>query len=374
MTNPYETPSDTAPAATLIDGRPMLGIEFTSDWSPLGLRTRRKHWRHRVLDISFAFFSLLWVGSLFMATGSPYAGIFCILTPAWVLLSVTWFSNLSFRNGESFQRKNRGLAGKIRGRIDAGFVVVNGPTVSIATQVRHCIQCKVSPSRATLQPPGFETALPIINRDITRSWSSTANPAVVTPTALMDALFTDSNAIRVEDTLQGTDLRSLPCWRIWKWSGWMLGILGIFVLSGAVYQANALPVWILNPPGHYQFSKTDSLRTAGTIVIGLIGLGFLGAGFWQWSRTWRRLGRYSVAVYPDRVSIAHKKLAFSYHDEALQHFRWTTAGLIIRDVGRHVLFAIPARWFDEETKRLLQSWYGRSSEPPTQSLYLGPRI
>ncbi|MDG2221034.1 MAG: hypothetical protein P8L85_06625 [Rubripirellula sp.] len=374
MTNPYETPSDSASNATLVDGGSMLGIEFTSDWSPHGLHQRRKHWRHRVLDISFALLSLLWLGSLFAAAGSPYAGIFCVLTPTWVLLSITWFSNLSFRNGGSFQRKYRGLAGTIRGRIDAGCVVIHGPAVSVATRFRHCLRCKVSRTHAILQLPGFETTLPIIDQDITNSWSTSANPADVTQTALMNAICGDTNAIWSEDTLQGADLRSLPCWRVWRWSGWMLIGLGIVVLSVAVYEANSLPAWVRNPPSHYRFSKTDSLRTGGALIISLMGVGFLGAGYLQLSRTWRRIGRYTVVVYPDRVSIAHKKLVYSYHDAALQHFRWTAVGLIVRDAGRHIRFAIPARWFDEETQQLLHSWYGRSSKPPPLSLYVGPTI
>lgn len=374
MTNPYETPSDPESEATLINGGSRLGIEFTSDWSPHGLHQRRKHWRHRLLDISFALFSLLWLASLFIATGSPYAGIFCILTPTWVLLSVTWFSNLSFRNGGSFQRKHRGLAGIIHGRIDAGRIVIHGPAVSVATRIRHCPRCKISRTQAMLQLPGFETTLPIVKQDITSSWSTSAHPADVTQTELMNDLCKEPNAIGTEDTLQGADLRSLPCWRIWKWSGWMLISLGIVVLSIAVYQTNSLPTWILNPPGHYRLGKTDSLRAAGAIVTTLMGVGFLGAGFWQWSRTWRRLGRYAVMVYPDRISISHKKLIFSYHDTALKHFRWTAVGLIVRDAGRQVRFAIPARWFDEESQQLLHNWYGRSSEPPPQSLYVGPMI
>lgn len=374
MTNPYEAPPDLHVDQPIIGRRSTVGIEFESDWSPSGLKLRRKTGWHRMLDAGYAMFSMLWAGSLILSSGSPYAGLFCLLTPMWILFSVVWFSNLSFRSGESFHKKYPGLSGTVRGRVDDRYVVVHGPSVSLATRIRHCIQCSVTTTHALLQPPGIETSLPVHGNDIIQQWPTKRNATKVTQSELLNQFTSEGDAIRIEGTLYGSDLRPYRCWRIWRWSGLICLAIGTIALLWTLVRALGLPAWILNPPDHYRLSDDDISRVMGPALVGIFGLGSLAAGFWQWSRTWRKIGRFAVSVQPDRVSITNDVLALSYHHEALEHFQWTDGGLVARDCRQRVLFAIPAAWFDESSKQSLQSWFDQSIVPPIASHYLGPKL
>ncbi len=374
MTNPYQAPPDSTPQQPLAGRLSKIGIEFESDWSPQGLRQRRKHAWHRILDIGFAACSLFWIGSLVMSAGSPYAGIFCVLTPMWLLFSIIWFTNFNFRNGESFRKKYPGLSGPVRGRVDGQSIVVHGPMVSLATRLGNCLQCYVSPSKATFQPPGFESTLPVAASDILRDWLVERPSVRVTQQQLLDELFPDSVGIRVEGTIRGHDLKALPRWRLWFWSGWTLIAMGGSALAWSLFLIRSLPSWILDPPGHYRLGDQDYARLTGPAVLGCVGIGLLVAGLWQWSRTWRKVGDFAVSIHPDHIAVANQAITLAYHDQALAHFRWTEVGLVARGRDRRAMFAIPARWFSNEEKQSLQSWYGRAADPPTPSYYLGPNL
>ncbi|MEM1069676.1 MAG: hypothetical protein AAGI63_12320 [Planctomycetota bacterium] len=359
MTNPYETPVDTTTDFSGVSQLKRIGIEFQSDWSPVGLRQRRKrHW-HRMLDVAYAAFCLLWVVSLFLASGNPYAGLFCLLTPIWVLLSVSWFSNLTFRNGESFHRKYAGLAGPVQGKVDNGIVVVRGKDVSFASSVRSCPQCDVTNSYATIMPPGFHSSLPIIGGDIKKHWLINASHQLISRPDLLDQLVGESKAICAEGILRGNDLKSLSIWKQWMWTARVMGLGGTLAIAAALIQV----LWMDSSPGL-------------VVLAAVMGAGLLIVGCSKWSKTWRHVGvgSYSVCIAKEAVSIASHYIAFSYYGESLQHFRWTEAGLIVRDSGRQILFAIPAHWFDTESQQQLQIWYGRGTRPPRRTRYLGPKI
>lgn len=370
MTNPYKAPADPQDLVMPTPDRP-LGIEFESDWSPEGLRLRRQQWWHRGLDIGFGVLTVVALGSIL--TASPYAGAFCVLMPVWVLSSVVWFTNLGFRNGAAFHRKYPGLSGRVRGSVDAKLVVVHGPAVSLATATRNCLSYRLHASHASLQPPGFETSLPIAEQDIQRRWAENTNVEKPTPHDMMEALSDHPDAIHQEDVLRGSDLSPLGCWGFWRLTGIATLLLGTLGVLWCVVRLMTLPTWVLQPPSHYQLSDSDVARIAGPVMIGIVGLAFFAAGFWQWSRTWRQIGEFSVCVDPTQISIASKAIAYSYHDEALEHFRWSNVGIVAYDVSGRAVFAIPARWFDKTQQRRLMSWYDRDSQTPERSHYIGPK-
>ena len=373
MTNPYQAPTDLdAPSPTVIQTS-TLGIDFQSDWSASGLRRRRQRWWHRLIDVAFATLTILWLGSLLMTTGGLYAGSFCVLTPCWFVIGFVWIANMGFRNGESFHRKYPGFSGVVHGQVDHRSVVIHGPRVSLATKSRNCLQCRVSESFATLQPPGFETSLPILGPDIIRTRPANMNAPGATTKELLNELSATPPRIQIEAVIRGSDLKSLSCWRFWKLTGACLVGLGMVALLGSILHLLLPQFNTLAQKPNNQIGDTDGAQTAGTILIGIIGLGLIITGVWQWSRTWRRIGPFFVGIDEQQIAIASNLAAYAYRHEALGHFRWSRTGLIVRDAGRRILFAIPAICFNEEEQRLMESWFGRPSQPPSRSHYLGPK-
>jgi hypothetical protein len=81
--NPYQSPTDVDAEENVDDDdRPTsIAIEFESDWSPAGLRFRRRRASQRVADSVLVLFVLSWIGAAVLDFFGRSTGLLCIATP-----------------------------------------------------------------------------------------------------------------------------------------------------------------------------------------------------------------------------------------------------------------------------------------------------
>ena len=375
-TNPYQAPTDVQEKQPLRGAYESVGMEFESDWSAEGLRRRRKSAGQRLGDFAFGFLTVIWLASLVSAARSPYGGLFCLLTPVWILSGVVWFSNVAYRNGGNFSDRYAGLAGPVTGRVDGGWVRIDGPALRIAARVRDCYQCSLLSKRAYIQPPGIETSLPIAGADIQRTWRS--KPRVVdeeaNPVELLGELSSEQEQIIVSGTLRGTDLIGQNCWRFWMYVGLTCATIGLAFLAWAIYLFLNLPPWVIDRPNHYRFSDADVNSIVGPSLCLALACVLIAFGVWHLLKTFRGLGEFAALITPQMVAIANHRVARGYHGSALAHFRWTPNGFVVRNKAQYVMFLIPARWFDDRGLAQVTRWYSSAAPDWQSNIYIGPKV
>ncbi len=371
--NPYQAPPDidplVSPPAAEIE---TIGMEFESDWSIEGLRARRRSDGQRLGDLAFAILTIAWLASILAA----FSGLFCLLTIAWISGAFVWFSNVTYRKGGNFTQRYAGLAGPVTGRIDGGWVRIDGPALRIAARVRDCPQCSLNHARAFIQPPGIDTSLPIASTDVTKTWRSPNRvfQKSAIPVDLLGELSGDREQVIASGTVRGTDLRGQNCWRVWCGIGWTCTTIGGACLILAIYRFANLPPWVLDRPSHYRWSDADVQSLTTPIFLVVAALVLLLVGVWHVLKTFRFLGDFAALITPTMIAIANHRIAFGYHGSALAHFHWTDRGMVVRSPMKYVQFLIPARWFNQHERELVSLWHPAKPETPKSSSYIGPTV
>lgn len=350
-------------------------MEFESDWSAAGLRARRRSEWQGLADFGFALLSLTWITLLLSASvRSAYGDLLCLLTPIWMISGIVWFSYLVFRNGGTFASKYPGMAGAVHGRVENGIIRIDGPAMCVVACLRDCPRCSLHAGRSSIQPPGFESSLPIVGDDIKRMWESADTTPTLSPATLLEVLQEDEASVTASGTLLGSDLRGETRWHVWLIAGITFVVIALAMAVWSIYRFTNLPPWVLNPPNHYQWNDADTASFAVPCVLALISLTALVAGIWNLLRTFRPIGKFAVLVTPTMVAIANKALALAYHGPATHHFSWSDRGIVVRDSSGAVLFLIPARWLDDEDRDRIAHWYAKKTSPPARSFYAGPKL
>ncbi len=384
--NPYQSPPLVEEEAAPIGvgkHEPSVGFEFQSDWSIDGLRRRRRSPLHAQADLGYAVLSVVWLITVMLAfTRSGAAALACPLTPIWFVASLIWISSMAFRHGGNFVKTCGGFAGPVRGRVDAGFVTIVGPAMSLAARTRDCSQPHWKSHGVVFRPPLIMESLPVIESDIEKTWAArTPQKQRSGPSQLMDRLLGATEAGRsivVPGELRGTDFRRFGCWRRWIAVGVILCLIAVSGFLWAAYRWAHLDPWIVDPPSHYMLTDSEVLAFYVPIMIAIVSTIVLAIGITQWMRTRTRLGEYVVAITPAMVAIATERVALGYSADALDPFELVDNGIAIQDRRGRVVFMIPIRWFDPEDRQQVVQWFSEKPatdrSKPRNVHYLGPTI
>ncbi len=376
--NPYQSPPE-IDAEGNVDSRDRatsIAIEFESDWSPAGLRLRRRSASQRLADSVLVLFVFFWVGAAAFDFFGRSTGLLCIATPLTIMYTILWMANLTFRSGAAFPKKCRGLAGPVTGSIASGWVAIDGPSLRVVAPMRACVQCFVRADEALVRPPGIDETLPIIQPDIKRTWQAEqqSNFADIEPMDLLRQMSTDDQHVIVSGTLRGSDFRGQNCYQSWLIVGAICITLGLLVLVWDAYRVANLPHWVLNKPSHYELTQDERGAVASAWFIGGVALVLIATGLWSLSRTFRKVGAFAAMITPAMIAIASTRVAFGYHGSAVEHFQCNENGIVVRNAANQVVFIIPARWFGRGEIETAATWYSRTAHPPEKGFYIGPRV
>ena len=298
--NPYQTPppvEEEIEPQLQLPRESAIGLDFESDWSTEGIKLRRQNPMHAPADLGLALLTILWLALLVLSIASQRAGgLVCLLTPIWLLAGGLWLNNLGFRSARTFAASCRGLCGRVRGRVEDGFVTIEGPEICLATRVDDCGQSNWSTGGgAVFRPPMITELLPVPESDIRETWETKIELGQkVDHRRLLDRLpgiseqDNHSDQIFAGGDLRGRDLRGQAAWRRWLVGGITLTLLGLIGLAWGVYKWMNLPPWIIDPPSHYVPGIADGKTLWSMILVFVVSAILLLTGIYLWSRTGAR--------------------------------------------------------------------------------------
>ncbi|OYP35833.1 hypothetical protein [Rhodopirellula sp. MGV] len=338
------------------------GSWFNSDWSRDGLKSRMVDDRKQVYFVWLMVTACLSAGLAALFQPS----LFVLILPAAFALAVTWIANIGLWDDRRFWRRYPAFAQPVEGRITKRSIFVRS---------RHCVlaallnqsQAKFDDRSNTLRLllPFATESVRLVASDFTRVLSDSESLDSEVPLELIRQGLRSSETIDVTFRLRDNDLNDRPR-QFKRWSAvaliqlvWTLLVFGQF-----------FPLAWLNT------GNTASLiRFPATwIVVYGIGVLLIFACFYSIMRA--DLGEFRCSVASDCVilSRAAYQSCYGYTNEALRHFRWTTAGLEVRLRQGRLLMLVPRNSFKRSDHDRLAVWFDKELEPPDEDYFIGPLL
>ncbi|MCA9141043.1 MAG: hypothetical protein KDB00_29940, partial [Planctomycetales bacterium] len=365
--NPYAAPKTVG--GEFINVPPSTQYSFHSDWSTKALRARPPIAWHRWMDVCGIVLLIVWLIywlSRTVAGGTWGSGDW--KSYLYGIPMVFWIWSVLHRHTPlgDLDRYCPGLAGPVHGCFDQQVLQIHGPSMSVLVGRPYFPPFNPFVKSGLLLIPDFGT-VPAFGGELDQGKRaiSTLDSADGDPMELLSNLPCVDHHQKVVVSCQpsradfsGIDRTRRPVGQIVAY------LLMVFVLIGLTRSH-----WfeLINAYG-------------GLVVLGMIAALVIAIGF---GLSWLRFfgipfGRFpeaAASISPTEVAIANNRLAYSYRNDSLAHFRWKSTGLNCLDRRGRLVFLLPRRCFSETQCNSLAAWFPDSGRTlPSKDYYVGPTL